>query len=1032
MNSADMRWRLERAGIINLFDYANEEFVFDEGRLILKGPNGSGKSKAIEVLFPFLFDGDMAPTKLDPFGKRSRTMKWNLLMQKHEFRVGYVWATVAHDDPHHAPQRVSFGACLEAHKDWSDVRSRFFVIEDKRPRIDFDLVDAERRPLRKDKLSELIRSVGGLDFSEAHLYRTRLNELLFGFQTQERMQQWIRLLRVLRKPQLSDNLNEEELNDLLSAALPEIDTEHLESASRRLDQIEESRRTHETLQKNTAAVNEFGLIYGRYARAELRERSEQLQTALTALDGATSHLRSAEENLAEAKGREQRLSDELNRLQGARIRLNAARDELNRSPEMDAAREIEAARAQKADIEGQLELRRADLGDSRAELARREERLRGEQENFARASQEVERLLVQAAAAATTAGISEHDTLVTGLDGDNATELLAQQMLRHAVTRTNVIAKARELRQQADGLARIARQRADERAESRDRLDDVRTERLQREENLDGGRQALSASVERWLSSLQQLSLSEDISDRLLEATEYSGDPDAEPLSQIVQPAYLDATAALERERATLLAGVERVLAAQEPLRAEITDLEGEADPEPVLLPTRRRDTDRPGAPLWRLIDWRDEISDRVKAGIEAALEASGVLDAWVMPDGTLLDLGNDVELVPHASGGRTLFEVMVAIGAGAPVEPRRIEQILNSIGYEQTDAPFTVSADGSFAFGPTRGRFTKARAEFIGAAARAETRRRRITSLHVELDALEEQASELQAAIAVIASREAGVNREYLALPAEAETRRAFSDVRHAQRQEEAARTALDEATARSANADREGDMAAGDLQLHCDRHELPRDADPDKLEQCDRQVATYVLVANDLRLVDRERTAALALVEERSEDVVGSRGRVEAAAEAVSDREERLNAAQGRLEARAVLSEGAERALSRLAEIDAELTELRESEGKLQAEKEAAIRDTGELKAQVDTGRDKATASAQSLTDALATVRTLAEAELLPLALERAIDLPSAESIQAWDAREWCVYIAALPANALHSRGSREHLLNQLEQSY
>ena len=103
------RWRLERAGIINLFEYADEEFVFDEGRLILKGPNGSGKSKALELLFPFLFEGDMAPTKLDPFGKRSRTMKWNLLMDnKHDSRVGYVWATVVHDDPEHDPQCVTF------------------------------------------------------------------------------------------------------------------------------------------------------------------------------------------------------------------------------------------------------------------------------------------------------------------------------------------------------------------------------------------------------------------------------------------------------------------------------------------------------------------------------------------------------------------------------------------------------------------------------------------------------------------------------------------------------------------------------------------------------------------------------------------------------------------------------------------------------------------------------------------------------------------------------------------------------------
>ena len=46
-----------RCGIINLWDYRDEEFVFADGRLVLRGPNGSGKTKALEVLFPFVLDG---------------------------------------------------------------------------------------------------------------------------------------------------------------------------------------------------------------------------------------------------------------------------------------------------------------------------------------------------------------------------------------------------------------------------------------------------------------------------------------------------------------------------------------------------------------------------------------------------------------------------------------------------------------------------------------------------------------------------------------------------------------------------------------------------------------------------------------------------------------------------------------------------------------------------------------------------------------------------------------------------------------
>ena len=41
------RFRPTRAGIINLWDYRDQEFSFADGRLVLRGPNGSGKTKAL-------------------------------------------------------------------------------------------------------------------------------------------------------------------------------------------------------------------------------------------------------------------------------------------------------------------------------------------------------------------------------------------------------------------------------------------------------------------------------------------------------------------------------------------------------------------------------------------------------------------------------------------------------------------------------------------------------------------------------------------------------------------------------------------------------------------------------------------------------------------------------------------------------------------------------------------------------------------------------------------------------------------------
>ncbi len=121
---------------------------------------------------------------------------------------------------------------------------------------------------------------------QANQYQERLNQVAFGYPSLKRLGQQIRLQRTLRRPQLSDTLDEQLLNELLSDALPEIDGDLLTQSSRRLDQIEESRARLETLKRNEAAVRAFAVTYANYARAELRERRDALREAAAAIEAA--------------------------------------------------------------------------------------------------------------------------------------------------------------------------------------------------------------------------------------------------------------------------------------------------------------------------------------------------------------------------------------------------------------------------------------------------------------------------------------------------------------------------------------------------------------------------------------------------------------------------------------------------------------------------------------------------------------------------------------------------------------------------
>jgi recombinational DNA repair ATPase RecF len=71
------RYRLERAGIHNVWQYDNHIFEFGDGRLLLRGRNGAGKSKALEMLLPFLLDGDAR--RLDTTGTSRTSLRWLML-----------------------------------------------------------------------------------------------------------------------------------------------------------------------------------------------------------------------------------------------------------------------------------------------------------------------------------------------------------------------------------------------------------------------------------------------------------------------------------------------------------------------------------------------------------------------------------------------------------------------------------------------------------------------------------------------------------------------------------------------------------------------------------------------------------------------------------------------------------------------------------------------------------------------------------------------------------------------------------------
>ena len=241
------------------------------------------------------------------------------------------------------------------------------------------------------------------------------------------------------------------------------------------------------------------------------------------------------------------------------------------------------------------------------------------------------------------------------------------------------------------------------------------------------------------------------------------------------QPAAPALAAVVERARRT--AADERSalatarLAAVEAVAATETEIEGLAaahddGPRPPFW-TRADRADRDGAPLWRLIDFNDGVPAERRCGLEAALEAAGLLDAWVTPSGRLEDptLADVVLAGDQPAADASLLQGLAPVSDQA-VGEAVVTELLRSIGLGEHDTGPWVDFDGRFQLGPLAGRGSKDRAEHIGAAAREARRAARIAELRDRIASLAAEIEAHDAGIVEVDRRRATLDAELDALP--------------------------------------------------------------------------------------------------------------------------------------------------------------------------------------------------------------------------------------------------------------------------
>lgn len=778
------RWRISRAGLINVWYYYDTTFDCSGGRLVLRGTNGSGKSRVLEMLLPFLLDADRR--KMDATG--SGKVRLQDLMKagsaESGSREGYLWLELERDlpedeSPDGGKAHLTLGAFVRFSRSTGDAKVWYFTTP-LRVGYDLQLMSPARDVLSRDQLTALVGADRITDSPEAHRDRVRTAVYgLTGESGRERFTGLLQLTHTLRSPDVGNRIEEGRLPQILSDALPPLSDAALNAAGEQLDGLSETRAGQQRLEQSHEHVNAFLGTYRRYAAGVLSSVATAGQsaaaTAATAVQDADERQRDHEElvaqhgqakaKCAELATRESEFEGTIAGIKDSKAYANArelddrekkiaalARSADSALSAADAARLTETSQASDADVRAEEAAGSAREAAHALDAARRQLRAAGGPVTIAETAEV--RIVSTAAVSEPLRTRRERDPeqvarpAAAALDVSPADIPAAQSqiaLVMHAVKSRQVHAGTRLDHARAlDKLERTADD-ADRRGEETLALAEAAEQEADAADAaLDDAVSALAQQWEAWTSAPATTVALGDIDPTEGPVREFLGDlnaarSDSAILERLDRAA--NSTAAFARElHATKLAELKTAERVDRQLRGDLEREQGElrasVDPAPPA-PAWLGQAPAGAVLLWQAVDFADGVPDQDRAGIESALLASGLLLGAVTGDGTLRAM--DGQLLLHGDGPVAISPLSQVLTVDPAVgNPAAVAAILDRVGYGADSHSTWVAADGGWGNGPLTGLHVTGAARHIGAAARSAARTARLEEIAGELTALD------------------------------------------------------------------------------------------------------------------------------------------------------------------------------------------------------------------------------------------------------------------------------------------------------
>ena len=744
------QWKMHRLGFRNFWLYDKEDFVIEDGHLLLRGSNASGKSITTQSFIPFILDGNRSPERLDPFGSRDRKMDYYLLGDgERDESTGYLFLEFKKKDLN---VYLTIGIGLRAQKGKNMDFWGFCLCDGRRIGNDFELYEKlgkQMIPLSKQKLKNVIGDRENWA-ENSGAYKKLVNDRLYQYQDIRQFDQMVQLLINVRAPKLSKDFRPTLVKEILRNSLQVLSDDDLSAMVSTMERMDE---LTDTLQGYNEALKSASIIrneYTRYNQFVLGRKGKAYSDACDKTQRQRNSLNDQQERLrllsAELNAQTQRKED----AHTAFIQAKGQRNAMGDGDLVQQQRKLEDERENAQRQQSQHDAGIQQLKSLENTISQKERQLRELKQTLQEYEREIQSNLHQLNAV--------NQILLMGDDHQAFIKSPANdQTLRAALrTRTRMLMHGldsiRKLIQAQDNYDQASQVLDQAKAQQAKADAAVQSAQFQEQEERD----RIIENFARWQGDCTELLLSEQDALFVKQAlAHYRAPSDWTVIQNRLNEQRQAHTLELESQKLQIDSQLETLAKDTKETKKELDDVRSRPDP----VPPRREQTNAlriqltmngiPHAAFYEAVDFAVNLLQEDRDRLEAQLMDAGLLDALIVPVEyhhqilNLLEDYPDSFLIP----GAPVADPITSLVPDPDSPLSALAAIcLNSISQSDMNATTAFFADGCFRNGIIQGRSHGYEpAGYIGAAARRANRERQIAQLEQQLHQLEDQTQQVQ-----------------------------------------------------------------------------------------------------------------------------------------------------------------------------------------------------------------------------------------------------------------------------------------------